>query len=220
MKSYFSIIVFIVLAVSSVIAGTGSYIDTKRKIASDLNRALVRALAEKGQDWVNADTIRVCKQLQAQSSVVVTMVIRDDCFAEGLLMPELRDKSYVTFAVLPNGRAQGFVPENVAGVSGDTVIMKPEAARKAGVSIALRGNADCSFATVFGLSDLRLSVGLMVVAVLWGVFSLSQMRRRVVAGMPVAGCNQLGGMRFDPSFNAFYNSADEEVRFQRFLQFG
>ena len=213
MKSYFSIIVFIVLAASSVVAGTGSYIDTQRRIATDLNRALVRALAEKGQDWVNADTIRVCKQLQAQSSGVVMMVIRDDCFAECLLMPELRGRSYVTFAVVPNGRAQGFMPENVAGVSGDTVIMKPEAARKAGVSIALRGNADCSFATVFGLSDLRLSVALMVAAVLWGVFSLSQMRRRVVAGMSVAGCNQLGGLRFDPSLNAFYNSVDEEARF-------
>ena len=48
MKAYLSIIVFAVLALSSVVTGTGNYIDAKERIASDLNRALVRALAEKG----------------------------------------------------------------------------------------------------------------------------------------------------------------------------
>ena len=80
MKAYFSIIVFVLLAVSSIATGTGNYIDAKKRIASDLNRALVRALAGKGSEWVTADTIRVCRQLQAQSTDVVAMLIRDELF--------------------------------------------------------------------------------------------------------------------------------------------
>ena len=210
MKAYFSIIVFLVLAVSSVATGTGSYIDTKCKIAADLNRALVCSLAEKGQEWVTADTIRVCKQLRSQSSDIVAMIIRDDSFAESLSIPELRDKSYVTFAVIPNGCAQDVMPGGVDRVSGDTVIIEPEAARNANVSIAFRGSADCSFATVFGLSDQRLSAGLMMAALLWGAFSVLRIRKH---GAAVTSCARLGGLRFDASLNAFYNPADEEVRF-------
>lgn len=50
MKAYFSIIVFAVLLSSAVVTGTGNYIDARERIASDLNHALVRALAEKGQE--------------------------------------------------------------------------------------------------------------------------------------------------------------------------
>ena len=60
MKAYFSIVVFVVLLASSVISGMGNYIDARGRIVSELNRALVRALAEKGNEWVTADTIRVC----------------------------------------------------------------------------------------------------------------------------------------------------------------
>lgn len=213
MKAYFSIIIFLVFAVSSVISGTGSYIDAKCKIASDLNRALVRALAEKGQAWVNADTIRVCKQLQAHSDGVVAMIIRDDSFAESLSMAALRDKSFVTFAVIPDGLGHSAMPEYPSVVSGDTMVVKPEAARAANVSIAVRGNAGCSFATVFGLSDQRLSAVLMMAAVLWGAFSLFYQRRRGVARPSDAGCVCLGGLRFDGSVNIFYNQAGDEVRF-------
>ena len=213
MKAYFSIIIFVLLTVSSVVTGTGNYMDAKDRIASDLNRALVRALSEKGGEWVTADTIRVCKQLQAQSTDVVAMLIRDELFTESLSIPELRGKSYVSFALIPQGGTQAVAWKGDAGVSGDTVVMRPDVLQNADMQVAFRGNVDCSFATVFGLSDLRLSVGLMAAAVLWGVFSLSQMRRRVVACMPAAGRNQLGGLRFDPSLNTFYNSADEEVRF-------
>ena len=75
MKAYLSIIVFAVLALSSVVTGTGNYIDAKDRIASDLNRALVCAVAESGQAWVNNDTIRVCKQLNTASSGIAAMMI-------------------------------------------------------------------------------------------------------------------------------------------------
>lgn len=172
MKAYFSIIIFVLLTVSSVVTGTGNYMDAKDRIASDLNRALVRALAEKGGEWVTADTIRVCKQLQAQSTDVVAMLIRDELFTESLSIPELRGKSYVSFALIPQGGTQAVAWKGDAGVSGDTVVMRPDVLQNADMQVAFRGNADCSFATVLGLSDQRLPVVLMLAAMLWGVFSM------------------------------------------------
>ena len=213
MKAYFSIIVFAVLAVSSVVTGTGNYIDAKDRIASDLNRALVRALAEKGGEWVTEDTLRVCRQLQAQSTDVVAMLIRDDSFIESLSIPELRSMSYVSFAVVPQGGKGAFEWSDAAGVSGDTVLLKPGMAQADDVEVAFRGNADCSFATVLGLSDQRLPVCLMIAAMLWGVLSILYMPRHGENRMTKAYGIAIGGLRFDDSLNAFYNAGNEEMRF-------
>lgn len=213
MKAYFSIIVFAVLALSSFVTGTGNYIDAKERIASDLNRALVRALAEKGGEWVTEDTVRVCRQLQAQSTDVVAMLIRDDCFTKSLSIPELRGRSYVSFAVVPQGGRGAFEWNDAAGVSGDTVLLKPGMAQLDDVEVAFRGNADCSFATVLGLSDQRLPVSLMIAAMLWGVLSILYMRRHGANRMTKAYGIAIGGLRFDTVSNAFYNAGNEEIRF-------
>ena len=213
MKAYFSIIIFVLLTVSSVVTGTGNYMDAKDRIASDLNRALVRALVEKGGEWVTADTIRVCKQLQAQSTDVVAMLIRDELFTESLSIPELRGKSYVSFALIPQGGTQAVAWKGDAGVSGDTVVMRPDVLQNADMQVAFRGNADCSFATVFGLSDQRLPVVLMLAAMLWGVFSMFYMRRRAVKPTVAANFQCVGGLQFDSSRNAFYTMSGDEMRF-------
>ena len=212
MKAYFSIIIFMLLAVSSVVTGTGNYIDAKDRIASDLNRALVRALAEKGGEWVTADTIRVCKQLQAQSTDVVAMLIRDELFTESLSIPELRGRSYVSFAVMPQGKTQAVAWKDNAGVSGDTVVIRPDGLHNADMQVAFRGNADCSFATVFSLSDQRLPMCLLLAAMLWGVFSMFYMRRRAAKQTVIANFQCLGGLRFDSSLNAFYTVGGDEMR--------
>lgn len=213
MKAYFSIIVFAALLASSVISGTGSYIEAKGRIASDLNRALVRALAEKGEEWVTADTVRVCRQLQAGSADVVAMLIRDDFFTESLSIPELRGMSYVSFFVVPQGGKGAFEWNDAAGVSGDTVLLKPGMAQSDDVEVAFRGTADCSFATVLGLSDQRLPVGLMMAAMLWGAWSMLYVRRHGEKRMTKAYGITIGGLRFDDSFNAFYDAGNEEMRF-------
>ena len=209
MKAYFSIIIFVLLTVSSVVTGTGNYMDAKDRIASDLNRALVRALSEKGGEWVTADTIRVCKQLQAQSTDVVAMLIRDELFTESLSIPELRGKSYVSFALIPQGGTQAVAWKGDAGVSGDTVVMRLDVLQNADMQVAFRGNADCSFATVLGLSDQRLPVVLMLAAMLWGVFSMFYMRRRAVKPTVAANFQCVGGLQFDSSRNAFYTMSGD-----------
>lgn len=199
MKAYFSVVVFLVLVCSAVVTGTGNYIQTRSRMESDLNRALVLALAEKGQEWVTADTIRVCRQLQASSSDEVALCFRDDCFDRNLSIPELRGKSYVSFVVIPDGDDACSALSDVDDLSGDTVLWKSGAARNSDVSIAFRGNASCSFATVLGCSDQKMPVTFALMALAWGTLSLSYMRRR--RGMEVVHADlcKVGSMSYDRS---------------------
>lgn len=213
MKAYFSVVVFLVLVCSAVVTGTGNYIQTRSRMESDLNRALVLALAEKGQEWVTADTIRVCRQLQASSSDEVALCFRDDCFDRNLSIPELRGKSYVSFVVIPDGDDACSALSDVDDLSGDTVLWKSGAARNSDVSIAFRGNASCSFATVLGCSDQKMPVTFALMALAWGTLSLSYMRRR--RGMEVVHADlcKVGSMSYDRSARVFYDADNNRIRF-------
>lgn len=213
MKAHFSILVFALLALSALATGTGNYMDARARIASDLNNALLNTLAENGRSWVNNDTIRVCKQLNAVSSEVAAMLVRDRRFTERLSIPELRGKSYISLAVLPQGSGQEVAWCDSMTISGDTIIIYPQTARSEGVKVALRANADCSFATVLSLSDQSLPVTLWFVAMLWGVFSMRYMRKREADGVVVACVRENVALHYDESMDTFYNSSGEEVRF-------
>ncbi len=213
MKAYFSIIVFVALLASSVITGTGNYIETKGRIASDLNRALVGALAEKGSEWVTADTIRTCRKLQGASKSAVAMLLHDECFSRKLSIAELRDKSYISFAVLDDDKTPSDIWQNTAGVSGDTVLMKPVSVRNAGVSVAFRANAECSFATVFSLSDQTLPAFLCLMSIIWGVVALRLSRGKSARNVISPVLCRVGNLRFDDVQKAFYNPENDEVRF-------
>lgn len=213
MKAYFSIIVFVALLASSVITGTGNYIETKGRIASDLNCALVGALAEKGSEWVTADTIRTCRKLQGASKSAVAMLLHDECFSRKLSIAELRDKSYISFAVLDDDKTPSDIWQNTAGVSGDTVLMKPVSVRNAGVSVAFRANAECSFATVFSLSDQTLPTVLCLMSMIWGVVALRLSRGKSARNVISPVLCRVGNLRFDDVQKAFYNPENDEVRF-------
>lgn len=213
MKAYFSVVVFLVLVCSAVVTGTGNYIQTRSRMESDLNRALVLALAEKGQEWVTADTIRVCRQLQASSSDEVAMCFRDDCFDRNLSIPELRGKSYVSFVVIPDGDDARSALSDVDDLSGDTVLWKSGAARNSDVSIAFRGNASCSFATVLGCSDQKMPAAFALMALAWGTLSLFYMRRQRGLEAANSDLRSLGNMSYDRAAKVFYGADNTRIRF-------
>lgn len=78
MKSYFSIVVFFVLLLSSVVTGTDRYLSTEDLIKDDLNQALAHTIAVKGGAWLATDTIKAYKQLQNTTSGHVALLINDE----------------------------------------------------------------------------------------------------------------------------------------------
>lgn len=213
MKAYSSIIIFILLVAASVITGTGNYMKAQSKITSDLNQALMYALAEKGQQLVTADTIRVCRQLYGRSGTAVVVTFRDKHFCERLTIPELRDSSYIAFAVLPAGKKSVGLLSDIAGLCGDTVVMRLDMSHYGDVSVAFRAGATCSFATVLGLSDQQLPAALCVMSLIWGVSVLLIRRRDSTAGSHEPCLCSVGNLSFDSRTKTFYNSENKEIRF-------
>lgn len=212
MKAYFSIIIFAVLVLSSVVAGTDSYMEARGRIASDLDRALAKALAEKGQEWITADTVRVCRQLGASSSDGVAMLLRDEYFDKSLSIPELRGRSYVSLTVLDEGETVDMICRDVAGICGDTMVVSPVEDNVAGVRVAVRGNVECSFATVLELSDQKLPLALWTAALLWGMLSFYYVRKPRVHAMACEDFCRIGDISYDKSARVFYDMQHNELR--------
>ena len=141
------------------------------------------------------------------------MLLHDECFSRKLSIAELRDKSYISFAVLDDDKTPSDIWQNTAGVSGDTVLMKPVSVRNAGVSVAFRANAECSFATVFSLSDQTLPAFLCLMSIIWGVVALRLSRGKSARNVISPVLCRVGNLRFDDVQKAFYNPENDEVRF-------
>lgn len=234
MKAYFSIVTFVVLLSSSLITGADSYLSAKYMIESDLNQALARTLEEKGGAWITADTIKVCRQLQSVSSEPVSMLINDDRFVSNLSVPQLRDRSYISFCIFPGSRCADVGGRQLADVCGDTLIVNASLFDGSRFTVAFRAYAECSFSMILGLSDQNIPVALSFAAVLWAVCSFIYMRRhyrredtfgpvQVCADVVNASCPfasgscdahviYVGSMSFNSATGLFYNTAGDEVR--------
>ncbi len=178
MGHYASIIIFAVLTLSSAVASIGSYRTTENRIVDELNRALSLAVSDGQQPWLTADTIRVCRQLQITTGGRAEFLCAADAtFGRHLTIPELRGLAEVRMRVIGDGDTAERGQKEAAGVGlcSDTVVWRSE---RLGASVALRSYARCSAATVFGMSDQRLPLTLLVAAMLWAAGSVASMRRR------------------------------------------
>lgn len=234
MKPYFSVIIFILLSASSVITGADRYIDTKHKIESDLTNALNSTLADKGYLWVTADTIKAYRQLQNSTSGHVSMLINDKSFARNLSIPWLRDKAYISFDIINNGNKANLKDKSLASVNGDTIIISPQTIKNKDISVVFRSHAECSYATIFRMSDQRLPALLSLMAVLWAMMSFTYIRRKQTdlqqeTSVPAYGNKScmankekkptynehtitVGNMSFDNKAEIFYSPDNTEIR--------
>lgn len=168
MKSYFSIVVFFVLLLSSVVTGTDRYLSTEDLIKDDLNQALAHTIAVKGGAWLATDTIKAYKQLQNTTSSHVALLINDELFNKRLSIPELRNRAYISFDIVPENivvHNSKYIPN---GICSDTIILNPASLKYCNGSVAMRGYAECSFFMVLSLSDQKLPITLMLLSLIWG----------------------------------------------------
>lgn len=233
MKSYFSIVVFVVLLSSSVITGTDRYLNTENIIKLDLNQALAHAIAEKGGAWFATDTIKAYRRLRNTASGHVALLINDECFNERLSIPELRDKAYISFDILAKNIVAHKSGHKLNGVCSDTVILNPASLKYCNASVVMRGYAECSFLMVLSMSDQKLPITLMLLSLIWaGVANFYIRGRRKVE---LSYCNlpfnktvgsdsvdvddktgkfcmvSVGNMSYDMQLETFYGADKREI---------
>lgn len=161
MKRYTPFIIFLLIIISSALAGVGSYRTTRNYLINDLNRALAQTLAEQKSDWITPDTIRACRQLQASQHSTVSINVHSGVLRKHLMAGSLKDKAVLQFT-LAGSQPSGNNAEGL--LQSDTIIWETT---ESGVSLAFRAQAPYTFATIFSLSDQRYSLSLFVLALLW-----------------------------------------------------
>lgn len=133
-----------------------------------MNQALAHTIAVKGGAWLATDTIKAYKQLQNTTSGHVALLINDELFNKRLSIPELRNRAYISFDIVP----ENFVAHNSKyipnGICSDTIILNPASLKYCNGSVAMRGYAECSFFMVLSLSDQKLPITLMLLSLIWG----------------------------------------------------
>ena len=191
MIRYSSVVIFVMLVASSVLASIGSYRATQGLIVDDLNRALMTAVAERRSDWLAADTVKAYRHLRSVSGDNVALDYTDDRLCSHLSIPQLRHRAYMRVRILDSEQtACRSMPVDGGELCSDTVVWQ---VGRLGTSIALKGYARCDMATVFGMSDQRLPLVLLIAAVMWAVMMSGPLGKRFYATVKPASCTTAEG---------------------------
>ena len=120
-------------------------------------------------------------------------------YRSNIAIPALRDCAYISYS-LPDEKRTGIKSKSMKW-------------QGKGKTIAFRGYADCSMATLWSLSDQRLPISLASLAMLWGIFSLAIAIRRkqevLVAALPEH--TYFKGLMLDENLDTFVDSNHQEI---------
>lgn len=171
--NFFSVGIFLILMCSSLLAGHHGYCEARSLIREDLNHALSLMIKEGHNDIVTTDTIKTYRRLQNTSNGMVLMAVADERFCKNLKYERLKNSAFISIDVIDDR----YVPYKSYDdmVCGDSLILGKKCH---GETIALRGYARLSAASVFQLSDQRASATLFLMSLAWAAVSLCYVRRR------------------------------------------
>lgn len=162
----FPIGVFLTLMLSSLIAGHHGYANARKAITTDLNQALIHTIQRENGNIIPQDTIRLYKQLRKSAKGEIWLAIADERFCRNLDDPRIRKNAFITFDVVDMHYKEKTQDTDI--ISSDTVLVDN---KTTGDTLAIKSCVRLSAATVFSLSDQRLSYSLMLTALVWAFFT-------------------------------------------------
>ena len=199
-----SIGVFMVLMLSSLLAGRQGYFGAKEAITADLNQALLRMVEERQGDIVTQDSIRAYKHLRQTADGEVWLAIADRKLCRNLKNRKLKDKTFLSFNIVDEAYSANFL--DLDFISSDTLIVNNKAT---GTMLAVKSYARLSAIGIFRMSDQRWSSLLAFAALLWAVGSMCWMRKRKASGE----VDFYGGLSYSPTDECFYDARHVSVCF-------
>lgn len=200
-----SVAVFLTLMLTSLLAGRHNYCKARNEITADLNQALAQTLKERKDYIITQDTIRVYKQLRKTSGGQVLIAVSDERFCRYLKDKRLQQAAFITFDVVDSDFQDNSLDEQA--VCSDTLIVKD---KHAGETLALKGYARLSVASILGMSDQRIPAACMISAFLWAMLSWLYLRKKQEEPEVVTG---FGGLVYSEVDQRFYTAAHTPIRF-------
>ena len=202
LKPYHSILVFVAFLASAIATSVGSYQQTQRDIVDDMDRALCLTLQERQDQWITPDTIQDYRshlRIGLLKEASVLCYVVDDKQGNGSRLPRKASKHPLASKTM--------------------TLHKHE----------IQGYANCSMADVFGMSDQRTPLSLMLMAMFWAAWATLLHKRkkseqasclaqvaatgeRPVAPVAIeARVSRLGLLAYSASDDGFYNSESQQV---------
>ena len=200
-----SVAVFLTLMLTSLLAGRHNYCKARNEITADLNQALAQTLKERKDYIITQDTIRAYKQLRKTSGGQVLIAVSDERFCRYLKDKRLQQAAFITFDVVDSDFQDNSLDEQA--VCSDTLIVKD---KHAGETLALKGYARLSVASILGMSDQRIPAACMISAFLWAMLSWLYLRKKQEGSEAVTG---FGGLVYSEVDQRFYTAAHTPIRF-------
>lgn len=200
-----SVAVFLTLMLTSLLAGRHNYCKARNEITADLNQALAQTLKERKDYIITQDTIRVYKQLRKTSGGQVLIAVSDERFCRYLKDKRLQQAAFITFDVVDSDFQNNSLGDQA--VCSDTLIVKD---KHAGETLALKGYARLSVASILGMSDQRIPAACMISAFLWAMLSWLYLRKKQEGSEAVTG---FGGLVYSEVDQRFYTAAHTPIRF-------
>lgn len=200
-----SVAVFLTLMLTSLLAGRHNYCKARNEITADLNQALAQTLKERKDYIITQDTIRVYKQLRKTSGGQVLIAVSDERFCRYLKDKRLQQAAFITFDVVDSDFQNNSLGDQA--ICSDTLIVKD---KHAGETLALKGYARLSVASILGMSDQRIPAACMNSAFLWAMLSWLYLRKKQEGSEAVTG---FGGLVYSEVDQRFYTAAHTPIRF-------
>lgn len=200
-----SVAVFLTLMLTSLLAGRHNYCKARNEITADLNQALAQTLKERKDYIITQDTIRAYKQLRKTSGGQVLIAVSDERFCRYLKDKRLQQAAFITFDVVDSDFQDNSLDEQA--VCSDTLIVKD---KHAGETLALKGYARLSVASILAMSDQRIPAACMISAFLWAMLSWLYLRKKQEGPEAVTG---FGGLVYSEVDQRFYTAAHTPIRF-------
>lgn len=200
-----SVAIFLTLMLTSLLAGRHNYCKARNEITADLNQALAQTLKERKDYIITQDTIRVYKQLRKTSGGQVLIAVSDERFCRYLKDKRLQQAAFITFDVVDSDFQNNSLDEQA--ICSDTLIVKD---KHAGETLALKGYARLSVASILGMSDQRIPAACMISALLWAMLSWLYLRKEQEGSEVVTS---FGGLVYSEVDQRFYTVAHTPIRF-------
>ena len=200
-----SVAVFLTLMLTSLLAGRHNYCKARNEITADLNQALAQTLKERKDYIITQDTIRAYKQLRKTSGGQVLIAVSDERFCRYLKDKRLQQAAFITFDVVDSDFQNNSLGDQA--ICSDTLIVKD---KHAGETLALKGYARLSVASILGMSDQRIPAACMISAFLWAMLSWLYLRKKQEGSEAVTG---FGGLVYSEVDQRFYTAAHTPIRF-------
>lgn len=200
-----SVAVFLTLMLTSLLAGRHNYCKARNEITADLNQALAQTLKERKDYIITQDTIRVYKQLRKTSGGQVLIAVSDERFCRYLKDKRFQQAAFITFDVVDSDFQNNSLGDQA--ICSDTLIVKD---KHAGETLALKGYARLSVASILGMSDQRIPAACMISAFLWAMLSWLYLRKKQEGSEAVTG---FGGLVYSEVDQRFYTAAHTPIRF-------